>query len=47
MVGFLHVTNKLSIFKTLWDKSKHIYKLDVTYIVNLQPVLWFPQRKKN
>lgn len=47
MVGFLYVTNKLSIFKILWDKSKHVYKLDVIYTTTLQPVLWFPQRGKN
>lgn len=46
MSGFFIVTNEVSIFKTLWDKSKHIYKLDVTYALSTYS-LWFSQKKTN
>lgn len=39
LTGFFYVANEFGIFKTPWDKSKHISKLDMTHNVNLQPML--------
>ena len=44
LTGFFYGANAFGIFKTPWGKSKHISKLDMTHNVNLQPMLWCPQR---